>query len=375
MAFRLGDRHSTSKSTFSLIVVLALFGPLLTACSHRQASSSCGYPAEITVGNSAQSIGAGGCSGSFGSAGTAVHMKVGQTLTVHFESRAIASATSQYSKVLELTAENSLEQRYQALTPGVSKILYSPPIDTFLLCQRGFNQTMAGPCVIAEVTVTPSCASKSAGSCRSTQSNGTTVGKVSKPEISPSIAALNARQSPLAVLCKPGFFTKAQAQLLVQQFGLIECFRFTGEDQWVVIGNGYSQPSNPPSPGSTSRGAITAIVALEKCASSDQSCLNPSAVHNFADFRVYYAPSPLFSLGGLQATSYGNLLSIDDFGYCGPITFDLTNGHWYPESASKNLLETNPGSIQSLKVPPPTSGEKALTQKTPLATISTFSAC
>jgi len=364
----------TSKRNLLVILVLAFLSPLLTSCSHRQASSSCGYPAEITVGHSTKSLGAGGCSGSFGSTGTTIHMKVGQTLTVHFESRGIASARSQYSKVLELTTENSLEQRYQALTPGISKILYSPPINTFLLCQNGFNQTMAGPCVIAEVTITRSCA-KSAGSCSSTQGKGITAGKVSKPQISPSIAALNTRQSPLAVLCKPGFFTKAQAQLLVQQFGLIECFRFTGEDQWVVIGNGYPQPSNSPSPGSTSHSAITAIVAMEKCTSSDLSCLDASAVHNFADFTVYYAPSPLFTPGGLQATSYGNLLSIDDSGYCGPITFDMNNGSWYPESVSKNLLETNPRIAMSLKVPTPTTGEKALVQKAPLATISNLSAC
>lgn len=364
----------TAKRNLLLILALAFLSPVLTSCSHRQASSSCGYPAEITVGNSAKSLGAGSCAGYFGSEGVAVHMKVGQTLTVHFESSSLASARSQYSKVLELTAEKSMEQRYQALAPGVSEILYSPPIDTFLVCQSGFNQNMAVPCVIARVTVTQSCASKSAESCSSTQGKGTTISKVSKPQISPGITALNAKQSPLAVLCKPGFFTKAQAQLLVQQFGLIECFRFTGKDQWVVIGNGYPQTSNSPSPGSTSSGAITAMVALETCASSDISCLDPSAVHNFADFTVHYAPSPLFP-GGLYATSYGNLLSIDDFGYCGPITFDMTNGQWYPKSVSGNLLETNPESIQSLKVPDTTSGAKALGQKEPRATISTLSAC
>ena len=363
-----------ARRTLLVILAFTLPGLLLTSCSHIRASSSCGYPAEVTIGNSAKNVGIGSCAGHFGSEGVAVHMKVGQTLTVHYASRGMASTRSQYPNVLELTEENSMEQSYRAISSGESKILYSPPINTFLVCQSGFNQTMALPCVIAKVTVTQSCASKSAGSCRSTQSNETTKGKVSKPQVSPRVAALKAQQSPLAVLCKPGFFTKAQTQQLVQQFGFIECFRFTGKDQWVVIGNGYSQQSNLPSLGSTRSGAITAIVALEKCSSSDAACLDPSAVHNFADFTVHYAPSPLFP-GGLYATSFGNLLSIDDFGYCKPITFDMSNGNWYPASVSEDLLETNPRSATSLAVPTPASGTQALAQRVPLATISTVSAC
>ena len=99
----------TAKRTLLIIVALVFLGPLLTSCSHAQATSSCGYPAEITVGNSTRNLGSGGCDGSFGSEGVAVHMKVGQTLTVHFDEPGIASARSQYSKVIELTAENSRE--------------------------------------------------------------------------------------------------------------------------------------------------------------------------------------------------------------------------------------------------------------------------
>ena len=167
----------TSKINLLVILVLAFLSPVLTSCSHRQASSSCGYPAEITVGNSTKSLGAGGCAGSFGSTGTAIHMKVGQTLTVHFESRAIASARSQYSKVLELTAENSLEQRYQGLAPGESEILYSPPIEMPTLCPTSFGGTLAKPCVIAKVTVTPSCTNKSAGNCKSSNNRGATASR------------------------------------------------------------------------------------------------------------------------------------------------------------------------------------------------------
>ena len=366
----------TAKRTLLLILVLAFLGPLLTSCvTGRVNTSSCGYPAEITVGSSTRNLGLGGCDGSFGSEGVAVHIKVGQTLTVHFDELGIASARSQHSKILELTAENSREQRYEALTPGVSKVLYSPPIHTSLpsLCTGGQTPYLS-ICVIANVTVAQSCVGKSAGSCSLTQSNGTGVSKVSKPSISPSIVALKAQESPLAVMCKPGFFAKAQAQLLIQHFGLIECFRFTGENTWVVIGNGYPVRSRPLSPGSTNRGPITGIVALEKCAGSDTGCLNPSAVHNFADFTIYYAPSPLFP-GGLYATSYGNLLSVDDFGYCAPIIFDMTSGKWYPNGTSKNLLEANPASIPSLKVPVPAGGAKALGQEAPHSTLSSTSVC
>ena len=367
---------TTKRRTLLVILTLVFLGPLLTSCvTGRVNTSSCGYPAEITVGGSTRNLGLGGCDGSFGSEGVAVHMKVGQTLTVHFDEPGIASARSQHSKVLELTAENSREQRYEALAPGVSKILYSPPIHTSLpsLCAGGQTPYLS-TCVIANVTVAQTCLGKSAGICRSPQDKGATGSNETPPHSSHTLAALQAEQSPLAVMCKPGFFTKAQAQLLIQHFGLIECFRFTSENTWVVIGNGYSQQSNLPSQGSTRSGAVTAIVALEKCASSDTACLDPSAVHNFADFTVHYAPSPLFP-GGLYATSFGNLLSIDDFGYCKPITFDISNGNWYPASVSEDLLDTNPRSATSLKVPTPVSGTQALAQRVPLATISTVSAC
>lgn len=361
----------------SLLVIAALtfLSFLLTSCNNNGQgnTSSCGYQADITVGNSTKPVGAGGCDGTLGSEGAAVHMKVGQTLTVHFGEPGIASARSQHSKVLELTSENSMEQSYRAISAGVSKILYPVPIHTFLLCTGGETPYLS-PCVIADVTVTQLCAGESPAHCKGSHSQGTSESKGSTPPSSSKIVALAARQSPVAVMCKPGFFTKVQAQLLVQQFGLIECFRFSGEDQWVVIGNGYLQKSNTPSLGSTRASPVTAIVALENCASSDTACLDPSAMHNFANFTVHYAPYPLFR-GGLYATSFGNLLSIDDYGYCRPITFDISNGKWYPSSVSEELLETDPLTATSLKVPPSVSGAEALAQKVPVATISTVSAC
>lgn len=361
------------RSRTFIVLALVLLGPLVTSCSHRQASSSCGNPVEITVGNSTRNVGSGGCDGTLGSQGVAVHMNVGQTLTVHFDQPGIASASSQHSKVLELTGENSMEQSYRAVSDGLSKILYPVPVHTPLLCVGGQTPYLS-PCVIADVTVTQSCPGESPRNCKGSPSQGPSESKGSTPPSSSRIAALISRQSPLGVMCKPDFFTKAQAQLLVQHFGLIECFRFTGEDQWVVIGNGISQKLNPPSPGSTRAGPITAIVALENCASSDTACLDPSTVHNFANFTVHYAPSPLFR-GGLYATHFGNLLSIDDYGYRKPITFDLSNGQWYPSNVSDDFLESNPLSTTSLKVPPSVSGAPALAQKVPVATISAISTC
>lgn len=168
-------------------------------------------------------------------------------------------------------------------------------------------------------------------------------------------------------MCKQAFFTKTQLQLLVEQFGFIECFRFTGEDQWLVIGSGARQNSNAPPPNPTGGGAI---VAMEKCASSDWSCLDPSAVHNFANFTVYHSPGPTTDLlGTLHATVYGNLLLMIGGPPCRAATFDMTNSTWYPESASEKSLETNPGSVKSLPTPTPVSGAKALTQEAPPSTI------
>lgn len=363
-----------SRRTLLVTLVIAFFSVLLTSCNNGQTTtSSCSYAAEITAGNSPKKIPAGNCAGSFLSKGAAVHIKVGQSLTVHFidgtssRNRGTALARSQNPNVLELTAEKSTEQRYQGLAPGVAEILFSPPINIPGLCLSGYGGTMASPCIVAKVTVTQSCTGKSPGSCEQPNSAATPLSKISNPQTSPGIAALKAEQSPLAILCKPGFFTKAQLQVLVQHFGFIECFRFTGKSKWVIIGNGISQQaSSGPATGGP-------IVAMEQCAISDSACLDPSAVHNFAGFTVYNPPHPAGdSLGSLTATYYGNLLSLDDSNQCPPIIFDTTNGNWYPENSNQHTLETNPGGIQSLNTLTQVSGTKALAQT---ASPSTASAC
>ena len=355
-----------------LVLALALLAPLFTSCTAKETyPAPCGYPAGISLGNSSvESIFAGACGGSFGSTGVTVQLRVGQTLTVHFGEDGIATARSLHPKVLELTEENSNEQRFQAVAPGESEILYSPPMNEPGVCLDNSGQTMAVPCVVSEVKVTKACSgTEFAGSCKSSADKGATGSNVSKAEIPPSVAALKAEQSPFAVMCKPGFFTKAQAQLLAQQFGFIECFRFSGENLWVVFGDGYPRRTKFPSAGLTRGGEI---LALKKCPRSDTACLDQSAVHNFSRFTVYYPPDTAAdSPALLHATFYGNLLSLSDSRYCSPITFDMTNGKWYPRTARVNLLETSPGTIQSLKAPAPVSGAKALTQKAPPASVST----
>lgn len=75
----------TARRTFSIILTLAFLSPLLTSCvTGRVNASSCGYPAEITVGNSTKKISTGNCAGDFLSSGATVQVKVGQTLTVLF---------------------------------------------------------------------------------------------------------------------------------------------------------------------------------------------------------------------------------------------------------------------------------------------------
>ena len=364
-----------SKRIILIVLALVFLFPLLTSCNNGQVTtSSCSYAAEITAGNSTKKIPTGNCAGSFLSTGAAIHIRVGESVTVHFIDSAgskgtgMASARSENPKVLELTAGKSMEQRYQGLAPGVSEILFSPPINIPQFCLSGYGGTIATPCVVAKVTVAQSCVGKLPGKCNSSLGKGATGSNEATPQISPSLAALKAKRSPLAVLCKPGFFTKAQAQQIVQQFGFIECFRFTGKDQWVVIGSGVRQNSNAPPPNPTGGGPI---VAIEKCASSDSTCLNPSTIHRFSDFTVYYPPDPSGDfLGNLYATAYGDLLSINGVNYCPATVFDITNGKWYPESASEKVLEANPGSVKSLPTPAPVSGAKALTQEAPPATTS-----
>ena len=357
-----------AKRNLFAILALAFLCPLFASCGNGQANtSSCDYPAEITIGNSNKTLPSGSCSGEFASATAAsVRMSVGQTLMVRFGERGVASARSLDSKTLELTAESPVEQRYQAIASGASEILYSPPAGGLLVCSDGV--TISSPCVIAKVTVFQSCpGSTSAGKCNSLQNRPTTVSTVNAGQIQPGHVALKAQQSPLPVMCGPNFFAKVQAQLLTQQFGAIECFRFSGKDQWVVIGNGRAESSvstgSPLSPGGV-------IVATEKCARSDTTCLSSAAVHDFANFTVYYPPHPLIDLpGGISATSYGNLLSINDGKGCMHITFNMANGHWYPMSASDKLLETNPGAVPSLNTLLPVSGARALTQPAPPATL------
>lgn len=287
------------------------------------------------------------------------------------ESRGTTAARSENPKVLELTSDQPLEERYQALAPGVADILFSPPINIPGTCWSGYgyqHPNIAKPCVVAKVTVTQSCAGKSSGNCSSPQSKRATGSNETPPQVSPSLAALKAKQSPLAIMCKQRFFTKTQLQLLVQQFGFIECFRFTGQDQWVVIGSGARLNSNAPGPYPTRGGPV---VAMEKCASSDWSCLDPSAVHNFANFTVYYSPGPTTDpLGNLHGTAYGNLLSMVGGPPCRGAIFDMTTGRWYPNTIGEKTLETIPASFKSLPAPAPVSGSKAFTQEASPATVS-----
>ena len=179
--YAFGSLWMSAKRNLPLILVLIFLIPLFTSCNNNGQgnTSSCGSPAEITVGTSTKKIPTGNCAGDFLSSGATVHVKVGQTLTVHFaggaggESRGTTAARSENPKVLELTSDQPLEERYQALAPGVADILFSPPINIPGTCWSGYgyqHPNIAKPCVVAKVTVTQSCAGKSSGNCSSPQS-------------------------------------------------------------------------------------------------------------------------------------------------------------------------------------------------------------
>lgn len=147
-------------------------------------------------------------------------------------------------------------------------------------------------------------------------------------------------------------------------FGQFHCFRFSGETQWVIVANGFTQTT-----------AMTAapggeMVAVLNCAASDAVCLSPDSTHDFANFTVYYPPQQSTYPGVLMATFGGTILEISD-AYCGLVLFDLTTGKWYsgvgPQLDELMSGETPPASLPAR---PSASGATALLAPVPQASDS-----
>jgi len=159
--------------------------------------------------------------------------------------------------------------------------------------------------------------------------------------------------------CGAAFFTAADAKQLVSTFGLISCFRITGQDQWILLGNGMSAAtSGVAAPGG-------AIVAVERCPSADAACLNPDATRSFGSFVVTRPPDPQARPLELQ-TIVGNSVLLLSTAQCGLFSFDVSSLQWYGGTASAvHALLTHPGGDHPVAVTRTMTGAQALGARPP----------
>lgn len=135
-------------------------------------------------------------------------------------------------------------------------------------------------------------------------------------------------KSPATIACGATFFPQGQMSSLQQKFGYdLSCFRFTGQDQWILVGSGQTANRR----GMTNIGPM---VAVDTCTTS--TCLSPDAEHLLSSFQLSYPPNPAITLG-LQTTYGTNVLIIAN---CNTFAFDTKTLQWYPESTAttQNLL-------------------------------------
>jgi len=175
---------------------------------------------------------------------------------------------------------------------------------------------------------------------------------------SPPAAGL-APGMPEVTRCGPAFFTAAEARRLTSAFGLISCFRLTGQDQWILLGSGTS--TSAPRPAGTPGGAV---VAVERC-QGDETCLNPDATHSFSSFAVARPPDPLGRPLELQAVAGPSVLLLSN-ARCGLFSFDVGSLQWYRGTRSAvDALLTHPGQQRPAAVTPTMTGAQALGARPP----------
>jgi hypothetical protein len=187
------------------------------------------------------------------------------------------------------------------------------------------------------------------------------------------LAAANARHpspprppgsgtAPLApkpvISCGRTFFSASLWATLADRFGNVTCFRFPGQRQWVVVGNGVSVSAL-----SMAASAGGAIVAVENCSSN--RCLDPDALRGFAGFTVTRAPDPGSFPLELEASFASRFLLVYNAG-CGPFTFDVRMLEWHGGlRADVNALLSHPSSAAAIPVTHLTNGSQALSQARP----------
>jgi hypothetical protein len=167
--------------------------------------------------------------------------------------------------------------------------------------------------------------------------------------------------SPSRVPCGSSFFSSTTATTLSNQFGTIDCFRFSGEPTWILVGDGMSADGAGSAPGG-------AIVATDTCASGDGVCLDANSQHEFSSFSVSYPPLSTSYPARLEATFGGRILYISDAN-CGVFSFDVQASKWYGHTASDItaiMSQTSPPT--SISAPEATPGSEAIRNHAPAAT-------
>lgn len=157
--------------------------------------------------------------------------------------------------------------------------------------------------------------------------------------------------------CATSFFTNSQVSQLEAQFGSLNCFRFQGEDTWVVVSDGMQTTGDGGAPGG-------AIVATDSCG-GDSTCLDPTSTHDFSDFTVAYSPVPTLWPMKLEGTFGDRLIYLGD-GACGPYAFDLKNLRWFGGHTSDiDAILGGVGTPRSVHAPAVIPGATAVAQHAP----------
>jgi hypothetical protein len=180
------------------------------------------------------------------------------------------------------------------------------------------------------------------------------------PERSSATAAGLAPGTAGVIDCGATFFTAAGAKQLTNTFGLISCFRLSGQDQWIVLGDGIATAA------STSAAAPGgAIVAVERCQSGDTTCLNPDATRSFSSFVATRPPDPQARPLELQTVA-GNAVLLLSTAQCGLFSFDVSSLQWHGGSASAiHALLAHPGAQRPVTTTPTMTGAQALGTQPP----------
>jgi hypothetical protein len=181
----------------------------------------------------------------------------------------------------------------------------------------------------------------------------------SQPHVYPALTP------PALVSCGSAFFTPSVTAELTSRFGGLSCFRFAGQDRWVLIGNGMSETA------ATLRGTPGgSIVAVAQCAITDALCLNPDSTHSFNSFKVVRSAVMI----QLQSTTGSKLLAFTALNnsHCGLLFLNIQTLRWYRGTNPSEIqaVLSRSGSVQPLRTGPAQAAAPSLAGPPPAASMS-----